>query len=180
MAVSNPGRGAKFSSARDEGEAFVGFPAAHTDNTRAPRTDVFRKSRFRAGNDAVPVEVDGNLHGNAAFGAVKGMSIPGGRDGHASSQARGDAREILYAASAMVLHAIKSAVGGPEQFFGGVAVFGIGGDAGADRERRGLAFGGQAFADAADDASGDVGAGLGKHEGKFIAAVAGGRVDGAR
>src|SRR5712692_10155322 len=48
LAVSNPGRGAKLSSARGEYQWLAMFPAARTYHARATRTHVLCKSRFRA------------------------------------------------------------------------------------------------------------------------------------
>jgi len=46
LAVSNPGRGTKLSSARGKYQLIALFPAAHTYHTRAARTHIFSKSRL--------------------------------------------------------------------------------------------------------------------------------------
>ena len=46
LAVSNPGLGAKLSSARGKHQWFALFPPARTDHTRATRTDILSESRF--------------------------------------------------------------------------------------------------------------------------------------
>ena len=72
--------------------------------------------------------------------------------GSYSSQARGNARDGINGAAA-VLHAIEGAIGGGEQLFGGVAVFRVGGNAGADGEGWFLRLGRQAFANAGGNAA---------------------------
>src|SRR5713226_112453 len=71
LAVCNPGRGAKLSSARGEYQWFALFPAAHTDHARATRTHILCKSRFRAGRPAMAVNQNGDFHRDAALGSVK-------------------------------------------------------------------------------------------------------------
>src|SRR5207302_8347480 len=97
-----------------------------------------------------------------------------------SSQARGDPREILYAAPAPVLHDVEGAVGGGEKLFRRVTVFWESGNAGADRQSGSFGFRSQALANPRDDARRDVLAGFRKNQREFIAAVTRGRVDGAR
>jgi hypothetical protein len=135
LAVRYPGRGAKLSSARGEDQLLALFPTAHTDDTRATRTYVFRKSRFRARRLAMAVDEHGDLHRDAVFGAVKHKFGFVRHDCCSSSQARGNPREILNAADAPVLHGIESAVGGAKKLFGRVAVFRESRDAGADGKR---------------------------------------------
>src|SRR5215470_12149824 len=97
-----------------------------------------------------------------------------------ASQARGNAREILYAASPAVFHGVKSAVSGPQKLFRGIAIFRKAGHARADGKLGSLGLRGEALANARNDARGNVLAGFGKHERKFVAAIAGGCVDGPR
>src|SRR5258708_12752217 len=61
-----------------------------------------------------------------------------------SSQARGNAREILNAASAVVLHGVERAVGSAKKFLGRVAILRESRDACANRERRALRLSGEA------------------------------------
>ena len=85
LAVRYSSRGAKFSGARGKRQPLVQIPAAHTHHTRAARTHIFRKSRFRAGHLSMAVEQDGDLHGDPALDAVVGESVPVGFDWHSSS-----------------------------------------------------------------------------------------------
>lgn len=133
LAVSYPGRGAKFSSARGEGQFFALFPAAHGNHTRAMNTDVFRKSRFGTGRLPMAVDQDGYLHRDSLLRPVKRRFGPERHDGDSSSEARGNPREILNAAAAAVLHHVESAVRRTKKFFGSVAIFGKGGNSCADR-----------------------------------------------
>jgi hypothetical protein len=71
LAVSNPGRGAKLSSARGKRQWFALFPTAHAHHARATRTHILGKSRFRARRPAMAVNQDGDFHRDAAFGSVK-------------------------------------------------------------------------------------------------------------
>src|SRR6266478_1484955 len=100
LAISYPGRGAKVSGARGERQFLALFPAAHTHHSSAARAHVFRKCRFRARHLAMPVNAHGNLHQDAVLGPMKHKFIPERHDRCSSSQARGNAREILYAAAA--------------------------------------------------------------------------------
>ena len=77
-----------------------------------------------------------------------------------------------------MLHAIEGAIGSSEEFFRGVAVFRICGNAGAGGDGWSFRVGGKPFTDAADDAGGDFTAGFGQHEGKFVATIAGGCING--
>jgi len=135
LAVRYSGRGAKLSSARGEDQLLALFPTAHTDDTRATRTYVFRKSRFRARLTAMSVQHHGYFHRDSRIGAVKIRHCFVRHDRCSSSQARGNPREILNAADAPVLHGIESAVGGAKKLFGRVAVFRESRDAGADGKR---------------------------------------------
>ena len=116
------------------------LPTARADYPSAARAYIFGKSRFGTGHLAVPVENDGDFHGNAALGAVIGER-PDVWRGHRSSQTRSDAREILNIAVAAILHAIQGAIGYTEQFFRGVAVFRVAGHAGAGGKRGSFLFG---------------------------------------
>src|SRR6266849_7263729 len=98
---------------------------------------------------------------------------------YSSSQARGNAREILNAASAVVLHGVERAVGSAKKFLGRVAILRESSDARADGKRRALRFSGETLADSRDDARRDVLAGFRQYHREFIAAVPRGRVDGA-
>src|SRR5882762_2978528 len=69
-----------------------------------------------------------------------------------SSQARGNAREILNAASAVVLHGVERAVGSAKKFLGRVAILRESRDACANRERRALRLSGEALSDSRDHA----------------------------
>ena len=112
------------------------FPATHTHYPSATRTHVLRKSRFRAGRLAMTVNHDGDLHGDAPFGPVKRKFGPERHVVSPSSQARGDARKILNAASAaMVFHGIKSAVRGAKKLFRRVAILGVSCNPGAYGKR---------------------------------------------
>src|ERR1700682_4413918 len=101
----------------------------------------------------MPVNAYGNLHQDAVVCAVKRKFIPERHDRCSSSQARGNAREILYAAAAPpVFHGVERAVGGAEKFFWRVAIFRESCHAGAHGERGMLGLGGKAFADPRIDA----------------------------
>src|SRR2546428_651316 len=76
LAVSNPGRGAKLSSARGEHQGFALFPAAHTHHARATRTHILCKSRFRARRLTMAVNQNGDFHRDATFGSVKRKFLP--------------------------------------------------------------------------------------------------------
>ncbi len=111
---------------------FALVPAPHAHYPRATRTYVFCKSRFRARRPPVTVDQDGDFHRDAFFGPVKQKFVPGRHIFCSSSQARGNAREILNAASAAVLHDIESAVSRTKKFFGCVAILGKSSDSRAD------------------------------------------------
>ena len=96
-----------------------------------------------------------------------------------SSQARGNARDGIDGAAAM-LHAIEGAIRGGEKLFSGIAILWISGNAGADGEGWFLRLGGQAFPNAIRNTRGKLFGSFGKHDSEFITAVAGGRIDGAR
>src|ERR1700687_27489 len=73
-----------------------------------------------------------------------------------SSQARGNAREILNAASAVMLHGVERAVGSAKKFLGRVAILRESSDPCADRKPGALWFSGETLADSSDDARRDV------------------------
>src|SRR5229473_4872647 len=96
---------------------------------------------------------------------------------YSSSQARGNAREILNAGPAVVLHGVERSVGSAKKFLGRVAILRESSDACADRKGRVLRLSREKFADSRDDARRDVLAGFRQYEREFIAAVSRGRVD---
>jgi hypothetical protein len=127
------------------------------------------------------VEKHGDLHGNPSFDAVKRKSEPVGFDWHSSSQARGNPREIFYlAAVRAMLHAVESTVGGAQKLFRGIAILRKCGNSRADRKRGRLRLRRETFANSGNHASSSIRTGFRKHEGKFVAAVARGCIDGAR
>src|SRR6266404_2679591 len=88
-------------------------------------------------------------------------------------ETRGNARKILNAATAAVmLHAVKSTIGGGEQFFRSVAIRGVRSGSGTGGKSGRLGFRRHFFVNAIYDTRGDVGIGLWKNDGKFVAAVA--------
>src|SRR5260370_17643675 len=89
------------------------------------------------------VDEYGELPGDGFFGAMKRKFRPERHVECSSSQARGNTREILYAASAAVLHGIKGAVSGTEKFFGGITIFRESSDTGADGDRERFRLRGQ-------------------------------------
>src|SRR5215472_152430 len=97
-----------------------------------------------------------------------------------SSQTRGDAREILYTAPAAVLHGIESAVSSAKQLFRRVAILGKSGYACTHGDLWSFGLRRKAFANARDDARGDVPARFRQNESKFVAAVARSRVNSTR
>src|SRR5260370_3040964 len=123
------------------------------------------------------VDEYGELPGDGFFGAMKRKFRPERHVECSSSQARGNAREILYAASAAVLHGLKGAVSGTEKFFGGITILREGSDTGAEGERGRFRLRGQPLADSGDDARSKVLAGFGQDKSEFIAAVSRGRVN---
>src|SRR5215470_11495060 len=180
LAISHASLGTKLSRARRQNHGRALFPAPHADHARSLGADVFGKRRFRAGQNPMAVENDGNLHRDAIFAALEGMNVPG-RHIRRSSQARGNARDGIHgAASATVFHAVEGAVGSTQKLFRGVAVLRIGGDARAHRERGFLGFNRKAFADAGRDSGSNFFWRFGKDECELVSAVAGGRVNGAR
>src|SRR2546427_1621754 len=93
------------------------------------------------------------------------------------SQTRGNAREILNAAPAMVLHGIEGAVGGAEKFLGSIAILRESRNSRTDGEGRVLRLSGETLADARDDARGDVLAGFRQYQSEFVAAISRGGVN---
>src|SRR6266850_1115477 len=88
-----------------------------------------------------------------------------------SSQARGNAREILNAASAVVLHGVERAVGCAKKFLGCVAILRKSSDPCANRKRRALWFSRESLADSSDNTRRDVLAGFWQYHCEFIATV---------
>src|SRR5260370_32386308 len=88
-----------------------------------------------------------------------------------SLQARGNAREILNAAPAMVLHGIECAVGGGEKFLGRIPILRESRHSRAHGKRRVLQLGRETFADSRDYSRGQVLAGFPQHQSEFVAAV---------
>ena len=82
-----------------------------------------------------------------------------------------------FAAASAVLHAVQGAIGGGEQLFRSVAVFGKAGRACAGGNHRGFKITRHFFVNAVDDACGDIRIGFGKNDGKFISAIARSRVN---
>ncbi len=111
---------------------FILVPTPHAHYPRAARTYVFCKCRFRAWHLPVTVNQDGDFHRDAFFGPVKQKFGPARHVFCSSSQARGNAREILNAASAAVLHDIESAVSRTKKFFRCVAILGESSDSRTD------------------------------------------------
>src|SRR6266404_5176670 len=81
-------------------------------------------------------------------------------------EARGDARKILNTGATAMLHAVKSTIGGGEQFFRSVAVGGVRSGAGAGGKSWRFGIGRHLFVDAGHNARGDVGIGLWKDDGE--------------
>jgi hypothetical protein len=144
FAVRYSGRGAKLSGARCERQPFAQFPAPGAYDPRATRTHIFRKRRFRTGQLAMAVQQDGDLHRDPAFDAMKRKRIPVGIRRHSSSQARGNPRQILYAAAA-VLHAVERAVRGAQKLFRRVSVFGKRRNSSANGKRGNFRLGRETF-----------------------------------
>src|SRR5215470_9667537 len=112
LAISHASLGTKLSGARRQNHGRALFPAPHADHARSLGADVFGERRFRPGQKPMAVEHDGNLHRDAIFPALEGISVPG-RHVLRSSQARGDARDGIHGvAAATVFHAVESAISG--------------------------------------------------------------------
>src|SRR4029077_7849441 len=97
---------------------------------------------------------------------------------YSSSQARGNAREILYVAPAMVFHGVERTVRGPKKLFGRITILRKSGDSCADGKRGVFRFRREAFADTRNDTRSDVLASLGQYQREFVAAVTRGSVNG--
>jgi len=67
-----------------------------------------------------------------------------------------------------MLHAVKSTIGGGQQFFRSVAVGGVRSGAGAGGKSWRFGIGRHLFVDASHNARGDVGIGLWKDDGEFV------------
>src|SRR5260370_23133045 len=152
------------------------FPAPRTYHARATRTHVLCKGRFRTGRVAMAVDQNGDFHRDALFDSVKNKFLRV-RDVFSSSQERGNAREILNATPAMVLHGIERAVGDGEEFLRRIAILRESRNSGAHRKRRVLRLSGETLADSSDHARGDVFSGFRQYQSKFVAAVSRGGVN---
>jgi len=120
-----------------------------------------------------------DLHGISAFCAVKKNRAGGEAYSLFILTARGNAREILDAAStAVMFHAIERAIGGSKKFFGRVAILGEGGTP-ALKESAGDSFPRRGARGCRSRRARNVPACFRQHDGEFVPAVASGGIDGA-
>jgi hypothetical protein len=180
MAVGYPGRGAKLTCARYKRQPLALFPAAETDHASAARTYVLCKSCFRAWKIAMAVKEYPDLHGDSPFGAVKRMESAKCHDCRSSSQARGNAREILdIVPGVTIFHAVERAIRGSQKLLRRVAIRRISRDTRADRKGGRFRFCCQALADPGYNACSDIRSGFGEYQGEFVTAVTRGRINGS-
>src|SRR5260370_32408267 len=152
------------------------FPAPRTYHARATRMHGVGKGRFRTGGVGMAVDQNGDFHRDALCDSVKNKFLRV-RYVVSSSRARGNAREILNATPAMVLHGIERAVGGGEKLLGRIAILRESRDSRAHRKRRVLRLSGETLADSSDHARGDVLASFWQYQSEFVAAVSRGGVN---
>ena len=169
LAVSHSSLRTKFSGARRQLQGRAFLPAPPADYAGAFHADVFRKRCFRAGQMPMSVEHDGNLHRDAIFAARKGMFGAGRHLHHPQRHAAMRVMEFKVVPRCFMRYRARSAA--PRSFSGGIAVFGIGRDACANRKTRFLIFKSQTLADTAGDARRDFLGRFGKHQRKFVSAI---------